>query len=186
MTTAYSDSVTTERLVLRTPVVGDAPGVASLISPDVSRWLVSWPPFVDPPEAARRIVDAQGEIQKRRALHWIVELRSTSQVMGWVRITRTDTDAHRGELGLWLGSEFHGAGYATEAVRAVVPIGFDRLGVGVIEAGAQPTNQTSVRVLQRVGMVPSGDRQVWADARQRFERCVYYEIERRSWVGGTA
>ena len=73
---------------------------------------------------------------------------------------------------------FHGRGYATEAARAALRAGFDRLGLEVIEGGAQPTNIASQKVMLRIGMKPSAERDVWASARQRYERCAYYEIGR--------
>lgn len=181
-----SQSITTDRLVLRHPTIGNAEDVARLMRPDVSQWLASWPPDVDASYAARRIADALDEIGTGRALHWLVALRVGLGVMGWIRVTRSEGDLERGELGFWLGTSFQGLGYATEAVRAVVPVAFHHLGLAVIEAGAQPANVGSLRVLERVGMVPVGQRQVWADARQRFELCEYYEAERRRWSGGAA
>jgi RimJ/RimL family protein N-acetyltransferase len=118
-----------------------------------------------------------------RALHWLIELRESARVVGWVRIARHDADPARGEVGFWLGAAFHRLGYATEAVRAAVRAGFERLGLTVIEGGAQPTNEGSQRVMRHVGMTPSGERQVWASSRQRHEVCIFYEIHRSHLAG---
>ena len=176
--------ITTERLVLRAPHVEDAVALTSLMSPEVSRWLASWPPAIDLAEATRRIAEARAEVHEGDALHWIIQERESALAVGWTRITRTGRDHARGELGFWLGTAYHGHGYATEAVRAALLAGFDLLDLGVIEGGAQPTNEGSLRVMDRVGMARTDERLVWAPARQRHELCVYYEIGRdQLWRG---
>jgi hypothetical protein len=37
---------------------------------------------------------------------------------------------------------------------------------------------SSFAVMRRVGMSPIGERVVWADNRQRNERCLFYSVER--------
>jgi RimJ/RimL family protein N-acetyltransferase len=150
------------------------------MEPEMSRWLASWPPEVTIEEAAGRIVEAMADIDSGRALHWVVETRDDERVVGWVRITRDGTDPSRGEIGFWVGSSFQGVGFATEAVRAALHAGFELLNLAVIEGGAQPANEASQRVMTRVGMVRSHEREVWAPARQRHELCVFYVIERGS------
>jgi ribosomal-protein-alanine N-acetyltransferase len=158
--------------------MGDAAVVASLMSPEVSQWLASWPPVVDATYAAQRIADAHEELAAGRALHWLVADRGSLAVMGWIRVTRSEESSARDELGFWFGTALHGAGYATEALRGVLPVAFERLGLATVEAGAQLENRSSVRTLERLGMVPLGIRQVWASSRGRPEACVFDELGR--------
>jgi ribosomal-protein-alanine N-acetyltransferase len=148
------------------------------MGPEVSRWLASWPPLVDVEEAKHRIAVAQSEAEAGHAVHWVIERRDDGRVIGWVRVMRRDGDPARGELGFWLGEAFQRCGFATEAVRAAVPAGFASLELATIEGGAQPMNEASQKVMQRVGMVRSDERTVWASARQRHEQCVFYRIDR--------
>jgi RimJ/RimL family protein N-acetyltransferase len=69
------------------------------------------------------------------------------------------------ELGYALLPEFRGAGYATEAVRAVLSIAFEALDVPCVRARCNLDNDASARVLARCGM-----REVRADRFRRFER----------------
>ena len=66
----------------------------------------------------------------------------------------------------------------TEAVRHAMAAGFQYLDLETIEAGAQPENLTSFAVMRRVGMNLIGERLVWADSRQRNERCLFYSVDR--------
>jgi ribosomal-protein-alanine N-acetyltransferase len=63
---------------------------------------------------------------------------------------------NRAELGYWLGLPFWGHGYATEAARAVVEYGFDKLKLNRIFASHFSGNDASGRVLQKLGMKPEG------------------------------
>ena len=83
-----------------------------------------------------------------------------------------------GELGYWIGEAFQGHGYTREAVPHLLRLAFARLRVDRIEAGAQPGNVASFRVMRGLGMEPVGPRQVWAPAREREETCRYFAISR--------
>jgi RimJ/RimL family protein N-acetyltransferase len=64
-------------------------------------------------------------------------------------------DVHRGtaEIGYWLAEPFWGQGIVTDAVRALVPVAFERTGVGRIQAGFFSNNPASMRVLEKCGFV---------------------------------
>lgn len=60
------------------------------------------------------------------------------------------------ELGYWVGQEFWGEGYATEAGAALIAYGFETLGLFRIFARAHTDNPGSCRVLLKLGMRPEG------------------------------
>jgi RimJ/RimL family protein N-acetyltransferase len=53
------------------------------------------------------------------------------------------------ELGYWLGAPYWGAGYATEAARALIDRAFGALEHESLQAGARVTNPASRRVLEK-------------------------------------
>jgi RimJ/RimL family protein N-acetyltransferase len=62
-------------------------------------------------------------------------------------------DVYRGtaEIGYWLGEPFWGRGIATHAVRALVPVAFERYPVQRLQAGIFSSNPASMRVLEKCG-----------------------------------
>ena len=64
--------------------------------------------------------------------------------------------AQAGSLGYWIGEPFTRRGYMTAAVRALVPAAFDVLRLHRVEAACIPTNQTSVRLLEKTGFRREG------------------------------
>ncbi len=58
----------------------------------------------------------------------------------------------RAELGYWIGAPYWNQGFATEAARAVLGVGFAKLGLNRIEAHHFTRNPASGRVMQKAGM----------------------------------
>ena len=79
-------------------------------------------------------------------------------VVGFVGLSRTDSDAGIVpgiEIAWRLAFDPWGRGYATEAARAVLCDGFERLRLDVIVACTAQSNTRSRRVMERLGMVHS-------------------------------
>ncbi|HEY3286449.1 MAG TPA: GNAT family N-acetyltransferase [Gemmatimonadaceae bacterium] len=69
---------------------------------------------------------------------------------------RIDLAQRRGELAYWIGQPYWGRGYATEAVRAMLGFGFDRLSLHRLWAQHFTRNPASGRVLAKSGMRHEG------------------------------
>ena len=171
-------TIETPRLRLRPVHDGHAEATARLMTPALSRWLASWPAPVTAAAVAARIAALRQAIAAGRTLCFAIERREDGAMVGWVSVARSEHDPVRGNLGYWLGEPFQHHGYMTEAARAALAPGFARLDLTAIEAGAQPANEASLRVMRKLGMRPIGARSMWASARGREELCDYYEITR--------
>jgi [ribosomal protein S5]-alanine N-acetyltransferase len=156
----------------------DARAIAAIMTPDLSRWLASWPANPTVEAVTEHISRAQNAMQKRRELHFRIEARERNLTVGYVSVAQSATDCRVGHLSYWLGTAFQGRGYMTEAVRHAMAAGFQYLAVERIEAGAQPENLSSFAVMRRVRMSPIGERLVWVDTRHRHERCLFYSVDR--------
>jgi RimJ/RimL family protein N-acetyltransferase len=60
------------------------------------------------------------------------------------------------ELGYWLGVNYWGKGYATEALHAMIDYAFADLGHDELQAGSRVTNPASRRVLEKCGFQWTG------------------------------
>lgn len=60
-------------------------------------------------------------------------------------------------VGYTVLEEFQGRGYATEAVRHMIPVIFSRPGIRKILATTYPNLRPSIRVLEKNGFVPTGN-----------------------------
>jgi ribosomal-protein-alanine N-acetyltransferase len=64
----------------------------------------------------------------------------------------TCESAGEGDLGFILSKDVWGRGYASEAARAMVRAGFDRLGLTRVFATCDVANPASARVLEKAGL----------------------------------
>jgi RimJ/RimL family protein N-acetyltransferase len=160
----------TERLIVRPWTDSDA-DVARLYDIysrwEVSRWLGN-PPAVmaSPDEAAPRIERWNtfgANLGGRRGI-WAIQRRDTGVVAGSVLLVPlADADGTRGaehEVGWHLHPDSWGNGFATEAARGAIDMGFAD-GLEEIYAVVYPDNAPSLRVCQRLGMTPLGRTDRW-------------------------
>jgi RimJ/RimL family protein N-acetyltransferase len=90
--------------------------------------------------------------------------------------------AHRrGELGYWVGLPFWNRGYATEASRALLEFGFERLELNRIQARHLTRNPSSGRVMQKLGMSREGIQRQHVLLRGTFEDVAIHAVLRSDW-----
>ncbi len=143
--------IETERLKLRRLRMSDAPRIAQFCGdPAVGRNLAMTPlPYLP--------VAAEGWIMTlaaRRPLGQEFVLAVESPGEGLIGAVGAHARGSGFEIGYWFGRPYWGAGYATEAVRALVSAA-RRL--GPLEAGHFVDNPASGRVLEKSGFAYTGE-----------------------------
>jgi RimJ/RimL family protein N-acetyltransferase len=143
--------IETERLVLRPHRMDDLDDLAVFHGDaDVVRF-VPWPvrDRVATEEALRVKLTQTGLVAHGQWLVLAVEVRETGTVIGEVLLKWA---SHRqGEIGFAFARSHQGRGYAAEAGRAMLRLGFDGLGFHRISAVVIDGNDASVRLLGRLG-----------------------------------
>jgi RimJ/RimL family protein N-acetyltransferase len=81
-----------------------------------------------------------------------VVLPDTGTVIGEVSLGWQSREHRQGELGYVFHPGYGGRGYATEAARAVLALGFDGLGLHRIYGRCDADNAPSYRLMARLGM----------------------------------
>jgi ribosomal-protein-alanine N-acetyltransferase len=180
--------IETERVRLRCPETHDAAALERMVTPAVSRWLLSWSDTAGADEVADRIDKARAAVTGGGALFFVIELQAARTPIGWISVVRWNSYSRVGAIGYWLGEAYHGRGYMTEAAGAAVAFAFTHLDLDVIEAGANPLNDRSIAVMRRLGMTAASERVMWAASRGRDECCVIFELTREAFAarGSTA
>lgn len=142
----------TERLRLRLHEAEDAGWLHNLYSqPDVARYLLDepWTMEVARDKLAERLskTDLDGETG---ALALVIEYDGTP--IGDVALWLTDREHRQGEIGWVLNPANGGQGFASEAVRAVLALGFDHYHLHRITAQMDARNSASGALARRVGL----------------------------------
>ena len=134
--------VRTDRLVLRSPRMADAPAIVDLLNDaDMTRGLAVVPyPY--------GLADAESFIERRPDNTFAVCLKDGS-LIGAMGLGK--------QLGYWFGKAYWGRGYATEAARALLTDHFAQSDETVI-SGYAAWNVASARVLEKLGFEETGDK----------------------------
>ena len=91
-------------------------------------------------------------------------------------------DAPTPELGYWLGAQYWGHGFATEAARAVIDNAFEHLEHDALQAGARVSNPASRRVLEKCGFQWTGVGLYRIRAMNSSVPCDRFRLDRGIWT----
>src|SRR5690349_13725604 len=111
MKTPPPEPIETGRLYLRCPRIDDAPVLAEMMTPAISRWLASWSSPLSQAEMTLRIAEAQAAWQRNEAINLIIEMKAQRTIIGWTKVGRCEGNDRRGDLSYWLGESYHRAGH---------------------------------------------------------------------------
>ena len=87
---------------------------------------------------------------------WAIELKENQKLLGFVGLNSPDFAAHFTpcvEVGWRLGSQYWGRGYASEAARLALEIGFKKFNLPKIVSFTVPKNLRSLAVMKKIGLV---------------------------------
>lgn len=109
-------------------------------------------------EAYTEMLDGSLAHQNERAWYamWMIELRDGTHV-GELCFKGVSPDGAV-EIGYGIDEQYQCHGYATEAVSAVTAWAAQQDGITHVEAEAEEENLASLRVLEKSGFVPTGER----------------------------
>jgi len=147
----------TERLILRRPALDDAEAITQLIShPDIARNTLQIPyPYT--------LEDAHDFLSSNVEATWdsvtdnrtfAITRQSDGALIGMCGVHPQGWD--RAEIGYWLGADYWGNGYTTEAARRLIRYGFEELGLYRVQASYFAWNNASRRVMEKAGMQYEG------------------------------
>jgi RimJ/RimL family protein N-acetyltransferase len=145
----------TERLTLRGHRLDDFPACAAMWADPIVTRHIGGKPLTEE-ESWARLQRYVGHWAMLGFGYWVVEEKATGKFAGEVGFA----DLKRGldgslkdapEIGWVLASQFHGKGYATEAVRAAIVWGDGHFGRCQTICIIDPENRASMRVAEKCG-----------------------------------
>ena len=145
----------TERLFLRPFFMNDAKEVQRLGGAPAVVEMLFMLNLCTPGVAQEWICHQHEEFEQGNWVNFAITDGRSGRLMGSVGLD-IDRLNHNAEIIYWLGKEFWGLGYATEAAQAVVQYGFEKLRLHRIYARYLSRNTASGRVLEKLGMTHEG------------------------------
>lgn len=118
-----------------------------------------------------------------------IEIAATGECAGFAGLAATydipPVPEGSVEIGWRLAPEFWGRGIVTEAARAWLAFGFEKLGLREVVSFAVAANRRSSAVMERIGMKPEPaldfDHPGVPDSHPHLKRHVFYRLKRADW-----
>ena len=177
--------IETERLVLRHWTLGDAERLFTLASDPLVGPACGWAPHRTVEES--RALIAEGPLGKAES--YAIHLKPTGRIIGSISLKDAVEDfdiAAQGDLevGYWLGSDYWGQDFASEALDAMVRRAFCDLGRDVVWCGFFEGNERSRRCMEKRGFtfvksVAAFERPSLGDTAKAY----YYRLEATPTLG---
>ena len=178
---AHLPEIETERLVLRTMRLDDAEAMFAYASDPRVAEHVDWYPHGSVEESRRFLVAAIERYARGAPVGWAITLRGEDKLVGSAGFFDWAIAHARAEIGYSLAYWLWNRGYMTEAVRALVRFGFERMGLNRIEARCKVVNLASARVLEKAGFRLEGVLRQHQHTKGAFEDMKLYAILREDW-----
>ncbi|HYM39443.1 MAG TPA: GNAT family protein [Thermoplasmata archaeon] len=175
----------TARLVLREITLDDtAFWLRHFSDPEIVEMTAFEPPADREAAKGELLRYAVHPFEQGTGIRWGMALRGSPELIGtlgyhgWVR-----EGGDRARMGYDLAREHRGRGLMSEAMRAVLAHGFDRMRLNRVEALIDPTNGPSIRLVERLGFRREGVLRENTYFRGRFIDDAVYALLVREWRG---
>lgn len=106
---------------------------------------------------------------------WTVVLKQTHEILGWCGLKYIDS-VQEVDLGYRLKRKYWNKGYATEACKASLNIGFNEYNIALIVGRTMTDNLASRRVLEKIGMI------YWKEFDFEEHPGVYYRLFKEDYL----
>ena len=167
-------ALSTARLQLRAFTFADAARVQRLANVEAIADVTANLPFPYPDGLAENWIGTHPE--KWRAgeqASYAITLNDSGELIGCISLV--NIEGASAETGYWLGLDYWGRGYISEACRALLDFGFIQLRLNLVRARVLERNPASVRVLVKCGFKQVGREIQKCGYRQDDEDCLLFE-----------
>ena len=169
-------TITTKRLTLRPLFLSDADRVRLLAgNRKIADKMLNIPHPYRKGIAREWISTHQTKFEEGETVHFAIILKSDGELIGVIGLN-INKDYNRAELGYWIGEEFWGRGYATEAAGAVIEYGFLELNLHKVTSSHFARNPASGKVMRKIGMKKEGFRKEHVIKWGKYEDLIDYAI----------
>lgn len=182
-------SLPTRRLRLRRFRFTDARPLAEAVGqsfPELNQWLPWAQGLYGLAEARIFIRDSNRSWRRGKAFDFSVRLRSKApEIVGGVGIWHTSRAQKSGEIGYWIKSDLTGKGLATEAAGALLPLGFQDMGLHRILMRIAVGNHPSRRVAEKLGFSYEGTAREEIMVGGKWMDHEVFSLLEREWMPGS-
>lgn len=155
-----AELVETERLILRRFSKRDTSTLEESVRTslvDLHEWLPWAQMDYTRADAVAFVRDSIQAWRESKAFDFAIRARHEPEIhLGNISIWQTSRAGRIGEIGYWIRSDRTGQGYATEATKAMMRVGFESMGLHKVTLRIAVGNRGSERVAEKLGFAHEG------------------------------
>lgn len=174
-----TNEIKTERLILRQFQYSDDNSMLkNWIADEKVQSLYLEPVYTTKAEVKELLDRYIGNYQNNDYYRWAVILKSNNECVGQIAYFLFDSKNQFAEIEYCIGREFQCKGFATEATKAVIEYGFDKINLHKIQISHKSINIPSKRVIEKCGFVYEGTLRDFFYVKDEYLDRLYYSILR--------
>ncbi|MGN0675287.1 MAG: GNAT family N-acetyltransferase [Oscillospiraceae bacterium] len=172
-------TIETERLILRRFEYTDDDAMLKYWIADEKLQALYSEPAYTTKEAVRELLDKYiGSYMREDYYRWAVILKENGKCIGQIAYFLVDSKNRFAEIEYCIGSEFQCRGLATEATKAVIKYGFEKIDLHKVQICHKSINIPSKRVIEKCGFTYEGTLRDYFFMNGQYVDRLYYSILR--------
>lgn len=157
LTHVGTNIIETERLTLRRFDYEDNESMRkNWIADEKIQSLYSEPVYSTAEEVKELLDKYIGSYERDDYYRWAVIEKESGECIGQTAYFLVDSKNHFAEIEYCIGAAYQCKGYATEAAKAVIAYGFDRINLHKVQICTKTINKPSKRVIEKCGLTYEG------------------------------
>ena len=174
-----TNEIETERLILRRfEHTDDEAMLKYWIADEKIQSLYSEPVYTTK-EAVKELLDKYiSSYEKDDYYRWAIIEKTTGECIGQIAYFLVDSKNQFAEIEYCIGSEFQCNGFATEATKAVIAYGFDKMNLHKVQICTKTINLPSKRVIEKCGFTYEGTLRDYFYLNGEYVGRLYFSILR--------
>lgn len=152
-----TNTIETERLILRRfQYTDDNSMLKNWIADEKIQSMYSEPVY-STKEAVKALLDKYIDSYENNDYYrWAIIEKNSVECIGQIAYFLVDSKNHFAEIEYCIGSDFQCKGFATEATKAIIAYGFDRINLHKVQICTKTINKPSKRVIEKCGFTYEG------------------------------
>lgn len=152
-----TQTIETERLILRRFEYSDDDAMLRYwIADEKIQFMYSEPVYSTKEEVDELLKKYIGSYENKDYYRWAIILKSSGECIGQIAYFLVDSKNHFAEIEYCIGSDFQCRGLATEATKAVIEYGFNKINLHKVQICTKTINKASKRVIEKCGFTYEG------------------------------
>lgn len=152
-----TQTIETERLILRPFEYSDCDAVFKNWASDEKVQKMYSEPTYHTKEDVNGLLDKYiGNYSREDYYRWAVIDKECGECIGQIAYFLVDSKNHFAEIEYCIGAEFQCRGYCTEAAKAVIAFGFEKMNLHKVQICCKTINEPSRKVIEKCGFTYEG------------------------------